>query len=223
MATLRYFWHGFIQRGKRFMYFQYNRSLIYHLLLNVWKVSYTISAPIFVDVPYWPPYSTESSSPVLYRVPRSEFFTGEEIVIAYTHNGWVRWMFQNLPLPAAQEVRDSSGVTPCTVMKNVGVLYHQWMIQISSNVEYRHRHQSVLPKGRSFTANAETMLSVLLGINRCGSFLLLSALYSLFSIWKDLKKKNPRGTNVEVRRVCLANWAVRTSSKFTTGVKYQFH
>ena len=35
-------------------------------------------------------------------------------------------MFQNLPLPAAQEVRDnSSGVTPCIVMKNDVVLYHQ--------------------------------------------------------------------------------------------------
>ena len=33
-------------------------------------------------------------------------------------------MFENLPLPATQEVRDSSsGVTPCIVMKNDGVLY----------------------------------------------------------------------------------------------------
>ena len=35
--------------------------------------------------------------------------------------------------------------------------------------------------------------------------------------------KYPRGTNVEVRRVDLANWAHRTSPKFTTRVKYQFH
>ena len=35
-------------------------------------------------------------------------------------------MFQILPLPAAQEVRDgSSGMTLCIVMKNDGVLYHQ--------------------------------------------------------------------------------------------------
>ena len=34
-------------------------------------------------------------------------------------------MFQNLPLLAAQGIRDSSGVTPCIVMKNDGVLYHQ--------------------------------------------------------------------------------------------------
>ena len=34
-------------------------------------------------------------------------------------------MFQNLPLPAAQETHDSSGVTPCIVMKNDGVVYHK--------------------------------------------------------------------------------------------------
>ena len=42
---------------------------------------------------------------------------GEEIVIVWSHIRWVRWMFQNLPLPAAQEVRDSSGVTPCIGIK----------------------------------------------------------------------------------------------------------
>ena len=35
--------------------------------------------------------------------------------------------------------------------------------------------------------------------------------------------KDPKGTNVEVRRVDLANWARRTSPKFTAGVKYNFH
>ena len=35
--------------------------------------------------------------------------------------------------------------------------------------------------------------------------------------------KDPRGTNEEcIRRVYLANWALRTSPKFTTGIKYQF-
>ena len=35
-------------------------------------------------------------------------------------------MFQNISLPAAQKVRDKiSGVTPCIVMKNEWVLYHQ--------------------------------------------------------------------------------------------------
>ena len=33
--------------------------LIYHLLPNVWKASYTISASIYVGVPYLRPYSTD--------------------------------------------------------------------------------------------------------------------------------------------------------------------
>ena len=35
---------------------------------------------------------------------------------------------------------------------------------------------AVLPKGRSSTANSGTKVAVLLGLNRCGSFSLLSAL-----------------------------------------------
>ena len=35
--------------------------------------------------------------------------------------------------------------------------------------------------------------------------------------------KDPRGTNEEVRRADLANWALRTSPKFATVVKHQFH
>ena len=56
-------------------------------------------------------------------------------------------------------------------------------------------------------------------MNRCGSFSLLSAPHSLFSIWTNLKisQGHQRG------RVDLASWALRTSPKFTTGVKYQFH
>ena len=38
---------------------------------------------------------------------------------------------------------------------------------------------------------------------------------------KDLKRS--QGTSKKVRRVELANWALWTSSKFTTCVKYQFH
>ena len=37
-------------------------------------------------------------------------------------------------------------------------------------------------------------------------------------MWED-----PSGTNVEVRRVDFAGRALRTSPKFTTGVKYLFH
>ena len=64
---------------------------------------------------------------------------------------------------------------------------------------------SVLPKGRSFIANSalrlqlcpkaglpfqtqEPRLYVLLGMNRCGSFPLLSAPHFLFCIWTNLKR-----------------------------------
>ena len=81
----------------------------------------------FVGVPYWPSYGTDKF--ISCVVPGSSqwfFHFGEEIAIAWTHIGWVRWMFQNFPLPAAQEVRDNSnGVTHCIFMKNDGVLLHQ--------------------------------------------------------------------------------------------------
>ena len=47
---------------------------------------------------------------------------------------------------------------------------------------------AVLLKGRSSTANSGTRAAVLLGMDRCGSFPLLSTLHSLFSIWIDLKR-----------------------------------
>ena len=50
---------------------------------------------------------------------------------------------------------------------------------IDNNSNHYH---SVLPKGRSSTANSGTKVAVLLGMNRCGSFPLLSALHSLFGI-----------------------------------------
>ena len=85
-------------------------------------------------------------------------------------------------------------------------------------------HQSVLPKGRSFTANtgnkvavlskgrsstanSGTKVGILPGINGCGSFPLLSAPHSLFGIWTDRKiSKNIPGTRVD-----LAIWAFLTT------------
>ena len=55
------------------------------------------------------------------------FHFGEEITIKWTQIGWVEWMLRNLPLPAVQEVSDSSGVAPCIVMKNDEVLFYQMM------------------------------------------------------------------------------------------------
>ena len=98
----------------------------YHLLPNVWKASYIISASTIVNVPYWLPYSTDKFISCVVLGPSQRFFHfGEGIVISWCHIGRSRWMFKNLPLPEAQEVRGSSGVTPCIVMKNDGVLYHQ--------------------------------------------------------------------------------------------------
>ena len=47
---------------------------------------------------------------------------------------------------------------------------------------------AILPKGRSSTANSGTQVAVLLGMDRCGNFPLLSTPHALFSIWTDLKR-----------------------------------
>ena len=95
MTTVRYFWHAFIHRGTTFMCLQYSRPLIYHLLPNVCNASYTISASIFVDVPYWPPYSTDKFISCLVPGPSQCFFRfGEEIVISCTHVERVLRIFQ---------------------------------------------------------------------------------------------------------------------------------
>ena len=49
---------------------------------------------------------------------------------------------QYFPLPAAQEVRDSSGVTPCIVMDNDGVLYHQVSSFAPESMRLRSLRQS---------------------------------------------------------------------------------
>ena len=77
--------------------------------------------------------------------------------------------------------------------------------QINKYIYIYHHHQCFLPRGRSFTASAATKAAVLpkaclplqtqeprlqlyQGLNRCSSFLLLSAPHSLFSIWTDLRR-----------------------------------
>ena len=84
---------------------------------------------------------------------------------------------------------------------------HVLILKLNSDTlhHHHHHHQSVLPKGRSFTensgtkaavlpkgrsytANSGTKDAVLLGMNRCGSFPLLFAPYSPFSIWTDPKR-----------------------------------
>ena len=120
---------------------------------NVRKALYLISASIFVHVPYWQPYRTDKFiSSVVPGLSQWFFHFDEQIVIAWTHIGWVglQWMFQNLPLPAELEVRDSSiGVTPCIIMKNDGVLYYQMSSHVSRSpwkhsCVLRHRATSTL-------------------------------------------------------------------------------
>ena len=55
-------------------------------------------------------------------------------------------MFQNLPLPAAQEIRDNSGMTPCIVMKNDMVLYHQVSLFFPESMRLRSLPQSETAK-----------------------------------------------------------------------------
>ena len=97
-----------------------------------------------------------------------------------------------------------------------------------------------LPKGRSFAANNRrnqgcsspegTSSTANSGTKGCsftrdliGAVASRSFLYPTLSLASEQTLKDPRGTNKEVRRVDLANWAFRTSPKFATGVKHQFH
>ena len=118
-------------------------ALTYHLLPNVWKAPYTITTSIFVHVPYWQPHNTDKF--ISYVVPGPShwlFHFDKKIALARTHIRWVWWMFKNLPLPAAQEVRDSSDVTPCIVMKNDVVLYHQVSSFSSESMRLQSLRQS---------------------------------------------------------------------------------
>ena len=75
VATILYFWHGFIHKVKHSCTLIIVAPLIYRLFLNVWKASYTVSTSLFVDVPYWPPpiISRISSSLVLVPGPSQWF------------------------------------------------------------------------------------------------------------------------------------------------------
>ena len=86
-------------------------------------------------------------------------------------------------------------------------LERHWRTRLNPDSRHHHHyhHQSVLPKsrslitnsgtkaaflpkGRSSTSNSGTRIAVLLQMNRCGSFPLLSVPHSLFSIWTDLER-----------------------------------
>ena len=77
MATVWYFWHAFIHKGTTFMYLQYSRPPYLSPLPNVWKESYTISESIFVDIPYWSPYSKDKFGSCVVPGPSHGLISGK--------------------------------------------------------------------------------------------------------------------------------------------------
>ena len=133
-----------------------------YLLSNVWKASYSISASIFVRCSIWLLYSTDKFISCVVPSPSQWFFhSGKEITIAWTHIGWLRWMFQNLPLPAVQEVHDysSSSVTPYITTKNDessllrSIIVFSWVhtITISSSQWKNHCEGSSTTQGMNLS------------------------------------------------------------------------
>ena len=81
----------------------------------------------------------------------------------------------------------------CPNIKNIFTINHHQSVlpKGRSFTENSGTKAAVLPKGRSSTANSGTRVAVLLGMNRCGSFSFLSApTLSLASeqILKNLKR-----------------------------------
>ena len=76
MATIQYFWHGFIHRGTTFMYLQYSRSPLFITFCQMFGRRRTPSArPSLLMFCIDRSIARINSSLVLYRVPRSGSFT----------------------------------------------------------------------------------------------------------------------------------------------------
>ena len=144
MATVRYFWHCFIQKGTTCRFLQYSRplSVNYSQLFGRHRTRSALPSLLMFRIDRT--LTQIGSSLELFRVARSVLsLWRKQIIIAWIGIRWVRWMFQNLPLPAAQEVRDSSsGVTPCIVMINDRLLYHQVSSFSPESMWLRFLHQS---------------------------------------------------------------------------------
>ena len=155
MARVRYFWHGFIHRGATFMYLQYSRiTLFFTFCQKYGKRRYTISASIFVDVPYWPHNSMDKfhllcSTGSLAVV----FHFDEEIVITWTHIGWILWMFWNRGLQlAARGPPAALGQVLC----GPGRVFHK--TQCVMNIEaWVTRHYSLWLKENKFTVRSKIL------------------------------------------------------------------
>ena len=68
------------------------------------------------------------------------------------------------------------------------MMYHQSVLPKGRSFTALRTNAAVLPKGRSSTANSGTKVAILLLMNRCDSFPLLSAPHSLFAIRKHIKR-----------------------------------
>ena len=129
MATVWYFWHGFVHRGTTFMYLQYSRPPppLFITFYQMFRRCRTPSArPSLLMFRIDRPTARISSSRVLYRsLPLVLSLWQRD----YNHKDSYRVStkdFPESPIAMAQEVHDSSTcLTPCIVMKNDGVLYHQ--------------------------------------------------------------------------------------------------
>ena len=78
----------------------------------------------------------------------------------------------------------------CRPIYNIQHIYHHQSVLLKgrSFTANPSTKAAVLPKGKSSTANVGTKVAVLVGMNRYDSFPLLSTHYSLFSILTDLKR-----------------------------------
>ena len=91
------------------------------------------------------PIARISPSLVFVPSPSQWFFNfGEEIVITWTLTGWERWMSQNLPFPAPEEVRDrwQQQCYSLRCHEELWVLYHQVSSISPESVPLRSLRQS---------------------------------------------------------------------------------
>ena len=100
------------------MYLQY--SCPPHLLPNVCKASYTISANIFVMLHIDLPIARIISSLLLYQVPRSGSFT-----LTNRSKRMDSYRVSTMDIPESPIASGARGETPCIVTKNGRVLYYK--------------------------------------------------------------------------------------------------
>ena len=98
-----------------------------------------------------------------------------------------QWMFQDFPLPAPQDILDSSGTTPCIVMNNDGVLYHKMSSFSPESMRLQSLHQSERTTVRDTVQHKTwTCLCYIWNINKDG---LADSVRRLPNIWQKVINK----------------------------------